>query len=70
MFFRRVQEQVRCRRDRTVLLISHRFGNVRLADRIYVMHEGRIVECGAHADLVARGGLYAELFALQAAGYR
>jgi ATP-binding cassette subfamily B protein len=54
---------------RTVLLISHRFSSVRTADRIYVMREGQIVERGSHRELIAIGGLYAELFRLQAAAY-
>ena len=54
---------------RTVLLVSHRFSTVRTADRIYVMHEGRIIEAGTHQELLARGGRYAELFALQASAY-
>jgi ATP-binding cassette, subfamily B, bacterial len=55
---------------RTVLLISHRFSSVRNADRVYVLHEGRLTESGTHAELVAAGGRYAELYALQAAAYR
>lgn len=55
---------------RTVLLISHRFSSVRAADRIYVLREGEIVEEGGHDELIAAGGLYAELFTLQAAAYR
>jgi ATP-binding cassette subfamily B protein len=55
---------------RTAVLISHRFSTVRMADRIIVLQHGTIVEDGTHAELVAKGGLYAELFALQAAGYR
>lgn len=54
---------------RTALLISHRYSSVRLADYIYVMHAGRIVEQGTHVELVARGGRYAELYALQASSY-
>lgn len=54
---------------RAVLLISHRFSTVRSADRIYVLHNGRIVEQGAHAELMALGGRYAEMFTLQAASY-
>jgi ATP-binding cassette subfamily B protein len=54
---------------RTVLLISHRFSSVRSADRIYVLDAGRIVESGDHDELMALGGLYAELFTLQAAAY-
>ncbi len=52
------------------LLVSHRFSTVRMADRILVLSEGEITEQGTHRELVDRGGLYAELFELQAAGYR
>jgi ATP-binding cassette, subfamily B, bacterial len=52
------------------VLISHRFSTVRMADRILVLDTGRIVEQGTHEDLVALGERYAELFELQAAGYR
>lgn len=56
-------------RERSVLLISHRFSSVRSADRIYVLHEGRIVEEGTHDELMRIGGRYAELFSLQAKAY-
>ncbi|MAG37666.1 MAG: hypothetical protein CL878_15635 [Dehalococcoidia bacterium] len=56
--------------DRTVVLISHRLGSCRIADRILVLQEGHLVEAGTHADLVAEGGAYAELFQLQAAWYQ
>jgi ATP-binding cassette subfamily B protein len=55
---------------RMAMLISHRFSTVRMADRIVVLRDGETVEEGTHDDLVVRGGLYAELFAMQAAGYR
>ncbi|HEY7636688.1 MAG TPA: ABC transporter ATP-binding protein [Gemmatimonadales bacterium] len=57
-------------RGRMAVLISHRFSTVRMADRILVLQGGRLVEQGTHEALVAQGGLYAELFQLQAAGYR
>jgi ATP-binding cassette, subfamily B, bacterial len=56
--------------DRTAVLISHRFSSVRMADRILVLAEGRLEASGTHAELLAQGGRYAELFELQAAGYR
>lgn len=52
------------------LLVSHRFSTVRMADLILVVADGRVAEAGTHQELVARGGLYAELFDLQAAAYR
>lgn len=55
---------------RTVLLISHRFANVRSADRIYVLEGGRITESGTHDELIALDKRYAELFHMQASGYR
>jgi ATP-binding cassette subfamily B protein len=57
-------------RGRMAVLISHRFSTVRMADRILVLQGGQLVDQGTHDELLARGGLYAELFALQAAGYR
>jgi ATP-binding cassette subfamily B protein len=52
------------------VLISHRFSTVRMADRILVLEQGRLIEEGSHQQLVGRGGKYAELFEMQAAGYR
>jgi ATP-binding cassette subfamily B protein len=57
-------------RDRMSVLISHRFSTVRMASRILVLEGGQIREQGSHGQLVALGGRYAELFELQAAGYR
>jgi ATP-binding cassette, subfamily B, bacterial len=55
---------------RMAVIISHRFSTVRMADRIIVLQNGTVVEDGTHNALVAQGGLYATLFALQAEGYR
>lgn len=55
---------------RMAVVISHRFSTVRMADRIVVLGGGQVVEEGAHESLVERRGLYAELFEMQAAGYR
>jgi ATP-binding cassette, subfamily B, bacterial len=52
------------------VLVSHRFSTVRMADLIVVLDGGRVREAGSHAALLAAGGLYAELYALQAARYR
>ncbi len=57
-------------KDRTAILISHRLSTVRMADSIYVLENGRIVESGTHDDLVYRGGKYASLFKTQAQSYR
>ena len=57
-------------RDRITILISHRFSTVRMADQIAVLDRGRIIEKGSHEQLMADAGHYAQLFALQARGYR
>lgn len=65
--FERVQK---LEKDKTVFIISHRFSTVRNADRILVLDNGKIVEEGNHEKLMKRNGLYAELFNLQAKGYK
>ncbi|QSX76099.1 ABC transporter ATP-binding protein [Lysobacter arenosi] len=55
---------------KTAVLISHRFSSVRMADRILVLAQGRLEASGTHQELLDQGGRYAELFELQAAGYR
>jgi ATP-binding cassette subfamily B protein len=55
---------------KTAVLISHRFSSVRMADRILVLSGGRVEASGTHAELLAQQGRYADLFELQAAGYR
>jgi ATP-binding cassette subfamily B protein len=57
-------------RERITILISHRFSTVRMADQIVVLNRGRIVERGTHAELMSLNGRYAQLFTLQARGYR
>lgn len=54
---------------RSILIITHRLASVRQADRIYVLRDGRVTEQGRHADLMALGGQYAELYNLQASQY-
>ena len=55
---------------RMAILISHRFSTVRMADRIIVLRHGKVEEQGSHEELLANGGLYEELFTMQAQGYR
>ena len=55
---------------KTSIIISHRFSTVRMADRVLVLEDGRVLEIGTHDELMARPKLYAELFKLQAAGYQ
>jgi ATP-binding cassette subfamily B protein len=57
-------------KGKMALLISHRFSTVRMADRIVVLAGGRLTEEGTHQELMSRGGLYAEMFEMQAASYR
>src|SRR5690606_4124969 len=55
---------------RTTIVISHRFPTVRMARHIIVLQQGQLIEAGSHAELIARDGVYAQLFALQAQGYQ
>ncbi|MEO7768630.1 MAG: ATP-binding cassette domain-containing protein, partial [Ferruginibacter sp.] len=57
-------------KDKAAMLISHRFSTVRMANRILVLEKGQLVEIGSHEELLDKGGRYAELFQLQAMGYR
>ncbi len=65
--FQRLHELAR---GRTAIIISHRLWTVRMVDRIVVLHEGRLVENGAHDELIAAGGLYARMYNLQADRFR
>ena len=56
-------------KGKTAVLISHRFSTVRMADRILFLENGQKLELGTHAELIEKGGKYAELFNLQAKGY-
>ena len=57
-------------KDKAAMLISHRFSTVRMANRILVLDKGQLIELGSHEELLEKGGRYAELFQLQAMGYR
>jgi ABC-type multidrug transport system fused ATPase/permease subunit len=57
-------------KERMVILISHRFSTVRMADQILVIQGGEILERGSHEELMTMHGHYAQLFQLQARGYR
>lgn len=65
--FRRFAELTK---GKTAILISHRFSTVRMADRILVLDKGNLLEIGTHEELLAKDGRYAELFYLQAEGYK
>jgi len=65
--FERVQK---LQKDKTVIIISHRFSTVRNADRILVLNNGQIIENGNHDELIRQDGVYAELFKIQAQGYK
>jgi ATP-binding cassette subfamily B protein len=65
--FQRVQS---LQKDKTVIIISHRFSTVRNADRILVLEGGKIIEKGQHHQLMMNKGLYEELFTIQAQGYK
>ena len=57
-------------KGKSAVLISHRFSTVRMADRILVLDKGQLIEIGSHEELLDQNGRYADLFQLQAMGYR
>ena len=63
------QNILESQKDRTTVIISHRFSTVRKAKKIMVLDHGRMIESGTHSELIKRGGLYKEMFELQAEGY-
>jgi len=64
------EDAAAARTGRITILVSHRFSTVRMADLIVVLDGARVAEVGTHADLMARGGQYAELYGIQAAAYK
>src|SRR5918997_199656 len=68
--FGRTARQLAERTGAVTVLVSHRFSTVRMADLIVVLHHGQVTEVGSHIQLLDAGGRYAEMFKLQARGYR
>jgi ATP-binding cassette subfamily B multidrug efflux pump len=65
-----IQEQLHnLMQGKTVIAIAHRLSTIAAMDRLVVMDEGRVAETGTHSELIARGGLYAELWARQSGGF-
>ena len=66
----RIYEQfMKISKDKTAIIVTHRLGSTKIADRVVVMDKGKIVEIGAHDELIAKNGLYAEMFKSQAWWY-
>jgi ATP-binding cassette subfamily B protein len=66
-FFKKFRQLVQ---GKSAIIVSHRFSTVRMADRIYVLQQGRIMESGSHDELIDRNGIYAHMFEKQAQYYR
>jgi ATP-binding cassette subfamily B protein len=64
------KELLKLSKDKILIFVTQRFSTVRIADRIFVMEAGKIVEQGTHSQLMDKNGKYAQLFNLQAKGYR
>ena len=63
------ENMIRATEGRSVIFISHRLSSATLADRVYMMEDGEIIEEGTHAELMEKDGKYAEMFRLQAQNY-
>ena len=63
------ENMIKACRNRTMILISHRLSSATLADRIYLLENGRILESGNHKELMDKNGEYAKLFRIQAENY-
>ena len=61
---------IKATENKTVIYISHRLSSAVLSDKIIVIGDGRLLECGTHSELMQRGGEYATMFTLQASRYR
>lgn len=57
-------------KDKAVFVISHRLSTTKFCDRIYLLHQGKVVESGSHEELMAVDGMYKKMFAVQASGYQ
>jgi ATP-binding cassette subfamily B protein len=68
--FERYAAAARSSDGRITILVSHRFSTVRMADLIVVLQGARVAEIGSHEELIAQGGLYSQLYEIQAAAYR
>ena len=64
------QNIMRAEQGKSTLIISHRFSAVRKAEQIIVLDHGKVVELGSHKELIAKKGVYKELFEAQAEGYK
>ena len=68
--YKMYENLIEATKNKTVIYISHRLSSAVLSDKIMVMESGAVAESGTHAELMAAGGKYAKMFALQASSYR
>lgn len=64
------EAMMRAAEHKAVIFISHRLSTARMADRIYMFEQGRVIESGSHEELMRRNGKYARMYSVQAAKYR